>query len=92
MQAIYTKYIPATNFKPSRIKASCERGSLTICFDSLEPMADCDKFSAAARLLCEKFIAEDAAKYGSQPWQSAWSREFVSGGLAQGGYAHVFVS
>lgn len=30
MQAIKTKYLPATNFKGSRIKASCEAGSLTI--------------------------------------------------------------
>jgi hypothetical protein len=30
MQAIKTKYLPATNFKGSRIKASCEAGSITI--------------------------------------------------------------
>lgn len=29
-QAIQTKYLPATSFKGSRIKAWCERGSITI--------------------------------------------------------------
>ena len=32
MQAIQTKYLPATNFKPSRIKAFCAAGSVTISF------------------------------------------------------------
>ena len=35
MQAIITKFLPATNFKPSRIKATCERGSITISADSV---------------------------------------------------------
>ncbi len=30
MQAIVTKYIPATNYRGSRIKASCAFGSVTI--------------------------------------------------------------
>lgn len=33
MQAITTKYLPATNTKGSRIKASCEAGSVTVSFD-----------------------------------------------------------
>lgn len=33
MQAIKTKYLPATNTKPSRIKAECEAGSITISYD-----------------------------------------------------------
>jgi hypothetical protein len=32
MQAITTKYLPATNTKPSRIKAECAAGSLTLGF------------------------------------------------------------
>jgi len=30
MQAIVTKYLPATNFRGSRIKAACVDGSVTI--------------------------------------------------------------
>jgi len=30
MQAIVTKYLPATNFRGSRIKAACVAGSVTI--------------------------------------------------------------
>jgi hypothetical protein len=32
MQAITTKYLPATNTKPARIKAECSAGSLTLSF------------------------------------------------------------
>ena len=32
MQVITTKYLPPTNFKGSRIKASCEAGSVTVGF------------------------------------------------------------
>ena len=38
-QAIVTKYLPATNYKPSRIKASCDAGSITISYPhELEPV------------------------------------------------------
>ena len=33
MQAIRTKYLPATHTKPSRIKAECEAGTITISYD-----------------------------------------------------------
>ena len=33
MQAITTKYIPATNFRGSRIKASCQAGSIILHWD-----------------------------------------------------------
>lgn len=32
MQAITTKYLPATNTKGARIKATCEAGSVTISY------------------------------------------------------------
>jgi len=32
MQAIQTKYLPATNNLPSRIKAFCQAGSVTISY------------------------------------------------------------
>ncbi len=36
MQAITTKFIPCTNFKPSRVKAECCAGSITLSWDHAE--------------------------------------------------------
>lgn len=90
MQAIVTKYLPATNTKPSRIKAQCERGSITISFDCNLGVED--THTAAAKALVGKFVAEDAKKYGSHPKENPWNRPFVSGCLPSGNYAHVFTS
>lgn len=71
MQAIETKYIPATNTKPSRIKAIASAGSVTIGYH------DCDGYDDAHRRaaieLCRKFgwsgeIAGGTLKNGSQVW------------------------
>lgn len=40
MQAITTKYLPATNTKPSRIKAECEAGSLTLPFSVCDEVGE----------------------------------------------------
>lgn len=84
MQAILIKYLPATNYRPSRLKASCERGSVTICYQS-----HCDNPEhAALRALLRKLIAEDKAKYGpdaGKPWHGPW----VMGQLASGDYIAV---
>ncbi len=87
MQAITTYYIPATNFKPSRIKAKCQRGSITVSYDhSGEESAHIN----AAKALCAKFVAEDAKEYGSVRESNPWASPFVTGCLPDGGYAHVF--
>ena len=90
MQAIVTKYLPATNTKPSRIKAQCERGSLTVSW-SYEGR-DEDEHANAAKALCAKFIAEDGERYGSNPKRNPWAAPFVTGCLPSGNYAHVFTS
>lgn len=90
MQAILTKYLPATNVRGSRIKAICDRGSLTIPYPH-ELSGDAVHI-AAADALCAKFAAEDAASYGTDRARNPWLRKRVCGGLASGGYAHVFVS
>jgi hypothetical protein len=89
MQAITTKYLPATNTKPSRIKAACERGSITVSYDSAG--SDEDAHVAAAQALVESFIVQDSAKYGSNAKSNPWNAKRVVGGLHSGGYAHVFV-
>lgn len=92
MQAIQTKVIPATNYKPTRIKAKCERGSLTVSADSVSG-DECNNteiaHARAARLLCNKFVAEDNALYGEH--KNPWDRPFVTGGLPDGTVAHVFL-
>lgn len=45
MQAIQTKYLPATNYRGSRIKATCERGSLTIGYSEAEDYVQSGKIS-----------------------------------------------
>ena len=90
MQAIYTKYLPSTNYKCSRIKATAERGSVIISFDDGNGIENAHIL--AAQRLVDKFVTEDVSKYGSKRSDNPWNRKRVVGGLPQGGYAHVFVS
>jgi len=87
MQAIITKYIPATNFKPSRIKVSCERGSLVMSYDS--GLNDGDAHRAACDALCARFDDEDAKRYGST--ERNWSRPKSSGQIPDGRYVFTFI-
>lgn len=88
MQAIQSKYIPATNTKGSRIKATCERGSITVSYpDDLSGDA-CHVF--AVDKLIEKFVAEDAKRYGSEI--NPWTKPRACGQLPDNSYAHVFIS
>lgn len=89
MQAIETKYLPATNFKGSRIKAECDRGSITI--DYPHELSGDDVHRLAVQKLCEKFAAEDLKEYGTPVTKNPWMRHFVSGGLKRGTVVHVFV-
>lgn len=85
MQAIETKYLGPTNTLGSRIKASCERGSITVQWDYSLGVEDNHR-AAAARLLA-KFSQEDSAKYGGR--ESHHWGEFVTGTLPDGRFAHV---
>ena len=91
MQAILTKYLPVTNSRGSRIKATCERGSLTI--DYPHELSGDAVHRKAAHALVEKFLSEDAIKYGQEARssKSGWNREFVTGCLPDGTFAHVFI-
>lgn len=93
MQAIETKIIPATNTKPTRIKASCERGSIIVSADSLsgDQMNGSESTHVkAAQLLVQRFADEDLKEYGSPIETNPWLRQRVVGGTKEG-YAHVFV-
>ncbi len=87
MQAIITKYIPATNFKPSRVNAKCERGSLTQSWDS--GLDDGENHRAACDALCARFHAEDVAKYGTAN-DCGWTRAKASGQIPDGRYVFCF--
>ena len=76
MQAIVTKYLPATNTKGSRIKATCDAGSVTIPYPHELSGSDCHR--SAALCLITKL---DWVKYGN----------LIGGGLPNnGGYVFVF--
>lgn len=89
MQAITTKYLPATNHNGARIKATCNRGSFTIGFDY--SLSGDDIHIASASALIERFLAQDL-KSGTPIESNPWNRPFVSGGLpGQDGMVHVFI-
>lgn len=87
MQAILTKIIPATNTKPTRIKAVCARGSLTVARDTdLDYEQD---HKQAAKALAVKFSALDTDA-GIPLDGSPWLRPTVCGQLPDGSFAHVY--
>lgn len=87
MQAILSKFIPATNFKGSRIKVECERGSITISYPD-ELSGDACHVSVVDALVA-KFVKEDAARYGTN--KNPWLKPRACGQLPSGDYAHVFI-
>ena len=89
MQAIQSKFLPATDHKGSRIKATCERGSITIPY----PHELSGEFvhRLAVTKLVWKFLEEDYAKNRTAPESNPWSRDFSSGTLPDGTVAHVFL-
>jgi hypothetical protein len=90
MQAIITTYKPATNTHGSRIKATCERGTLTVPVDhSLDTE---QRHIAAAQALINRFIKEDQLTRSEHPIDNPWNRPRAVGQLPSGSYAHVFVN
>jgi len=88
MQAIQTRYLPCTNNKPTRIKAWCERGSITVSNSEILSGEEAHRFAVAK--LVRKFADEDAKEYGSKDSENPWLRPFVTGGLPGGDFCHVF--
>lgn len=92
MQAILTRVIPATNTKPTRIKASCERGSVTLDTGGFAVVSDRDStHRQAAYQLINKFTQEDFEDRGEPVADNPWSRPFVTGQLTNGDFCHVFL-
>lgn len=78
MQAIQTKYIPVTNTRPSRIKASCAAGSVTVSYDHALNIEGNHK--AACDALCAKL-----------EWNTEYYTSMVGGTLLDGSMVWVFV-
>lgn len=82
MKAIQVKYLPATNTKPSRLKAMAEGVKpLTQSFSGMEDAAaqarpHVTPYHMAAQLLCQRMN---------------WNGELVGGGLPDGSWAFCFV-
>jgi hypothetical protein len=92
MQAIQTKILPQTYTKPTRIKARCDRGSITVSWDSILGTSPEEKHRAAVKRLIAKFMSEDKKESRINPDKNVWNRPFVTGGLSNGTWAHVFTS
>ena len=78
MQAIQTKFIPCTNFHPSRVKARAEAGSITLEWDHALDVEE--NHEKAAKALQEKLC-----------WVGTHYGKLVGGAIPSGGYAFVFV-
>jgi len=89
MQAIITRYLGPTTHRGPRIKATCERGSITVADDPA--LSGEAAHRVAVDALCATFDAEDVAYYGkarsgSSPRVGAtgWaSFAWIAGGLPQ---------
>jgi hypothetical protein len=88
MQAIHSKHLPATNSRGSRIKATCERGSITIPYPHDLSGDKCHR--EAVHQLVARFCAEDFKSYGTPIESNPWNRFFATGSLPDGTFAHVF--
>ena len=86
MQAIITRYLPATNTLGSRIKATAEAGSVTIPYPY--HLCNWEAHRYAARILCDKLCHEHVTKW-SDSTGGGWELPLVSGTLPDGSMAHV---
>jgi len=93
MQAIITRVIPATDTKPTRIKACCARGKVIVSADSVagdEVFNSEGTHRRAAYILLRRFWTEDKAQYGTPENLNPWAKPFSTGCLPSGDFVHVF--
>ncbi len=91
-QAITTKYLGHTNYRGTRIKASCSRGSLTVSGDASLNLAE-NHIKAAVELI-KSFMDNDHENYRSEggAWvNNPWNHPFVTGVTGPGAYVHVLI-
>ena len=88
MQAILTRYLPPTATRSARIKATCDRGSLTLPAEFSSEQAHIQLVT----LLIGRFCGEDEKTYGTKPCQNPWNGRRAVGCLSNGSYVHVFIA
>lgn len=74
MQAITIHYLSPPNARGARLKATCDRGSITIPYP--HELNRTEAHTAALRALVLRFKREDAERYGSNernPWSGPWA-------------------
>lgn len=76
MKAIQVKYLPATNTKPTRLKAWAEGGNSAVVSKSYE-LDEVDNYKVAAKALMDKL---------------GWHHQIVGGGLPNGNYCFVMLA
>ena len=76
-QAIVTRYVCPTNTRGARIRATCDRGSVSIPYPD-EANQGADAHAVAVRSLLAKFAEEDGA---DRSWPSF--ERWVCGGMPQ---------
>lgn len=76
MQAIQSKYLGATNYKPSRIKAWCQAGSITMSYDH-------------GLNIDENHLAVATALVNKLGWNDACYGGLAGGTLPSGDYCFV---
>lgn len=87
MQAIITKYHGATNYRPSKISAKCERGSIRVSYD--HGLNSDENHRAACDKLCAMFDDEDAKKYGAE--KRHWRKPKAGGVIPSGEHVFCFI-
>ena len=81
MQAIQTKYLPATNTKQSRIKAFCNAGSITIGYPHEHDEARAHYSAAQALIVQLKWTGPHYGQLhqGSLPGNAGYCHVMVKG-------------
>jgi hypothetical protein len=90
-QAIQTAFLPATESKGERIKASCERGQIYV--DYPYGLSQSEAHAYACRALQVKFAEEDRAEYGEECTieGNPWMRQMVGGSCPANKRGYIFV-
>jgi hypothetical protein len=70
-QAIVTKFLPCTNFRESRVKATAQAGSVTLSWD--HGLNSDENHAAAAQALAQKYKWDGAYYAGGIPGHSGYA-------------------
>ncbi len=89
MQAIESYVIPGTLTKPTRIKAVCARGSITMSYPDVQTNEEAHK--AVVSALVTSFSVEDNKRHFIALGSNTWLAKRSVGQLKNGRYVHVYV-